>query len=78
VTQADIEFLKSSTDRIGEIETQRGERPLTKPISVFDENSSPDGFFWDGTGNAAKPDSEQRQGYALPLSEMVSVRPVQL
>ena len=49
---------------------------MIKPISVFDQESAPDVFFWDVTENPTRPDSEQIQGYALPLKEIVRVKPV--
>ena len=76
MTQAELECLKSNVGQIVEIETQKGERLLIKPISVFDKESDPDIFFWDLTSDQAKTDSEQTQGCALPLSEIVSVKPV--
>ena len=76
MTQADLECHRSNVGQLVEIETQKGERLLIKPISVFDKESDPDIFFWDVTSDPAKPDSEQTQGCALPLSEIVSVKPV--
>ena len=76
MTEAELELLKSKVGQLVEIETQRGEHLLIKPIYVFDEESAPDVFFWDVTADPSKPDVEQPQGYALPLSEIVSVKPV--
>ncbi len=75
MTQADLEFLKSNIGKLVEIETQEGDRRLIKPISVFDQESDPDVFFWDVTSDPAKPDSEQTEGYGLALAEIVCVRP---
>jgi hypothetical protein len=74
MTQAEIECLKSNVGQIVEIETLKGERLLIKPISVFDNDSDPDIFFWDLTSDQVKTDSHQTQGCALPLSEIVSVK----
>ena len=77
MTQAEIDCLKANVGRVVEIETQQGERLLIKPISVFDQESDPDVFFWDVTKNPTMLDSEHSKGYALPLSDIVSVKPRQ-
>jgi hypothetical protein len=78
MTQSDIEFLKTNIDKIVEIETCKGERLLIKVISVFDQESDPDIFFWDVTSDPLKPTSEQTKGYGLLLEEifLVSKYPV--
>jgi hypothetical protein len=74
MTQSDLECLKSNIDQVVEIETQNGDQLLIKVISVFDREPDPDVFFWDVTSDPLKKDSEQSQGYGLPLREIVSVR----
>jgi hypothetical protein len=74
MTQSDLELLKSNIGNLVEIETDRGECLLVKPISVFDQEDDPDMFFWDVTSNPMKPDSEQTEGYSLPLKEIIAVR----
>ena len=73
MTPEELERLKSNVGRVVEIETQNGERILIKPISVFDEESDPDIFFWEVT-SPEKPDSEQTKACSLPLSEIASVK----
>jgi hypothetical protein len=75
MTQTDLECLKSHVDQRVEIDTKEGEHLLIKIISVFDEESDPDLFFWDLTSDPTKPDSEQTQGYSMPLADIISVRP---
>jgi hypothetical protein len=74
MTESELEYLKSKVGHVVEIETRKGERILIKPISVFDNESDPDIFFWDVTADPEKPDSERTQASALPLSEIVSVK----
>ncbi len=74
MTKADLERLKSKIGQLVEIETKGGERLLIKVISVFDEESDPNIFFWDVTSDPAKPNSKQTQGYSLPLEDIVSVK----
>lgn len=76
MTEADIEYLKSHIGEPVEIVTVDGERLLIKAISVFDEESDPDVFFWDITESPDLPDAQQTQGYSLPLAEIISVEPV--
>jgi hypothetical protein len=74
MTQPNLECLKTNVDQIVEIETKSGERLLIKVISVFDQESDPDVFFWDLTSDPLKPDSMQTEGYSLPLQDIVSVK----
>jgi hypothetical protein len=74
MTEAELELLKSRIGQLVEIETQKGEHILIKPIFVFDKESDADVFFWDVTSDPAKPDSEQTHGCALPLSEILSIK----
>jgi hypothetical protein len=74
MTETDLECLKSHIDQRVEIVTRNGERLLIKVISVFDEQSDPDIFFWDLTSNPEMLNSEHSQGYSLPFAEIVSVK----
>jgi hypothetical protein len=74
MTQSDLECLKANIDQVVEIETQKGERLLIKVISVFDQESAPEVFFWDVTSDPLKQDSEQSEGYGLPLQKIASVK----
>lgn len=73
MTENDLEKLKTAKDGLIKIETKSGEHLLIKVISLFDQESDPDVFFWDLTAAPDKPDAEQGQGYSMPLSEIVSV-----
>ena len=74
MTDSDLECLKMNIDQVVEIETLRGDRLLAKVISAFDQEPDPDVFFWDVTSDTDKPDSQQTQGYSLPLCEIAAVR----
>jgi hypothetical protein len=74
MTEKDLETLRAAKGNVVEIETKDGEHLLIKVISLFDQESDPDVFFWDVTSAPNGPDAEQGQGYSLPLSEIVSVR----
>jgi hypothetical protein len=74
MTDSDLECLKANIDQVVEIEVQTGERLLIKVISVFDQESDPDVFFFDVTSNPFMNDSEQTEGCALQLHEILSVR----
>lgn len=75
MTQSDLEYLKSHIDQRVKIDTRSGEHLLIKVISVFDEESDPNIFFWDVTSEPEKPDSQQTRGYSLPLDEIIAVKP---
>jgi hypothetical protein len=74
VTHSDLECLKANIDRVVEIETRGGEHFLAKVISVFDQESDPDLFYWDVTANPHMQDSEHSQGYSIQLDEIAAVR----
>jgi hypothetical protein len=74
MTPSDLKCLKSNIDQIVVLDTVRGECLLAKVISVFDQESDPDIFFWDVTSDPNKQDSLQTEGYSLPLCDIVSVR----
>ncbi|MGP8174221.1 MAG: hypothetical protein ACLP7O_06690 [Terracidiphilus sp.] len=78
MNQSDLECLKANVDQIVEIETRKGEHLLIKVLYVFDQESDPDVFFYDVTSDPLKQDSEQSEGYGLPLQEIVSVRKYQI
>jgi hypothetical protein len=73
MTREQLEFLKSHTDQVLEIETRSGERLLIKTISVFDKDYDPDIFFWLVNEQLEENRSE---GYALQLDEIVSVKSI--
>ena len=74
MTDSDLECLKANIDQVVEIEVQTGERLLIKVISVFDQESDPDVFFFDVTSYPFMNVSEQTEGCALLLHEILSVR----
>ncbi len=76
MTHADLECLKANVGQIVEIKTRKGKCLLIKPISIFDTETEPDVFFWNVTSDPTKSDSQQTQGCALPLLEILSVRRV--
>jgi hypothetical protein len=74
MTQADLDCLKSHIDRVVEIETRKGECLLINVISVFDQESDPDVFFYDVTADPNQKNFEKTSGYGLPLHEIISVK----
>ena len=77
MTPSDLELLKANVGQVVEIEKVKGEHLLIKIISVFDQESDPDVFFWDVTSDPQKKDQEQSQGYSLQLREITSVRKIE-
>jgi hypothetical protein len=72
--QAELDCLKSQVDQVLEIKTLEGERLLVNVISVFDQESDPDLFFYDVTANPSQKDFSKTAGQALPLSNIACVR----
>jgi hypothetical protein len=71
---SELECLKTPQGQLLEIETAKGEQLLIRVISVFDEESDPDVFFYDVTSGPDQQDPERSQGYRLSLQEIVSVK----
>jgi len=74
MTVSDLEYLKASVGRIVEVEIRTGEHLVIKVISVFDQESEPDVFYWDVSSNPRMHDSEHSKGFSLPLKEIASVK----
>ena len=76
MTEADLARLKSSVDKLVEIETAEGERLTAKVIWVFDGEDNAEVFY--ELVSTSKPESHIKQlqagGYALSLNEIVSVK----
>ena len=75
MTDAELSLLKTSIDRIVELEVAGGERHLAQILFVFDEGETPDVFY---LRVAPGPDGELAaqggSGHSLLLSEIVAVR----
>jgi len=78
MTEADLRCLKSNIDRPVEMETSSGECLTAKILWVFDEEDNPEVFY--ELIHSSAPDSYARHpaagGFSLPLTEIVSVKPV--
>jgi hypothetical protein len=76
LTDVDLLCLKSSIDKVVEIETVDGERLLAKVVWVFDTEDNPDVFY--ELVSTSHPDHYPRLtekcGYSLPLENIVSVK----
>jgi hypothetical protein len=78
MTEADLACLKSRIDQTVEIQTVSGEQLIARVIWVFDGEDNPDLFY--DLVSTSNPESYPRLseacGYALPLKEIVSVKPL--
>jgi hypothetical protein len=75
MTEAELSLLKSSIDRIVELETTAGERHLAQILFVFDDGKTPDVFY---LRVARDPDGEfvaqGSSGHSVLLSDIAAVR----
>jgi hypothetical protein len=75
MTEAELSLLKSSIDRIVELETTAGERHLAQILFVFDDGKTPDVFY---LKVARDPDGEfvaqGSSGHSVLLSDIAAVR----
>ncbi|MGD0444628.1 MAG: hypothetical protein ABSA39_11900 [Edaphobacter sp.] len=78
MTEEQLSLLKSSIDRIVEIETTAGDRHLAQILFVFDEGETPDVFYVKvAYGPEGEFVPEGRTGHSVLLSEIAAVRPHQ-
>jgi hypothetical protein len=76
VTDEHLTLLKSSIDRVVDLETTEGERHLAQILFVFDEGDTPDVFYLKvlpGPDGTFVP--EGSNGYSVLLSDILTVRP---
>lgn len=75
MTDAELTLLKSQVDKVVAIETIQGDHFFAKIISVFDEEDTPDVFYFEVE---PCPDGSYIQkgtnGYASLLADIVSVK----
>jgi hypothetical protein len=75
MTEAELSLLKSSIDRIVELETTAGERHLAQILFVFDDGKTPDVFYLKVERD---PDGEfvaqGSSGHSVLLSDIAAVR----
>ncbi len=73
MTAADLNTLKANVGRVVEIEAADGEIFLARVISVFDEEDSPDLFYW-AVSRAGDKSFVNGEGYAIQLSDIKKVQ----
>jgi hypothetical protein len=78
VTDEHLTLLKSSIDRVVDLETTEGERHLAQILFVFDEGDTPDLFYLKvspGPDGTFVP--QGGTGHSVLLADIAAVRPYQ-
>jgi hypothetical protein len=74
MTSEDLKCLKSNIDQVVVITAADGKRILAKLISVFDEESDPDVFYFDVTSDPSRKDADHKHGCSIDLRDITSVK----
>jgi hypothetical protein len=79
MTDVELTFLKSQIDNVVALETVEGDHFLAKILSVFDEEDTPDVFYFEvepGPGGTYL--QKGTNGYASLLADILTVKPPSL